>query len=38
LAWLVATAVYLRTYAKQGVLTRAIRIAMNSFAGVPTII
>jgi len=34
----VITAVYLREYAKQGVLTRTIRIAVNNLAGVPSIV
>ena len=31
-------AVYLREYAKQGLLTRIIRIAVNNLAGVPSIV
>nr|WP_187669360.1 phosphate ABC transporter permease PstA [Pseudomonas carbonaria] len=34
----VVAAVYLREYAKQGVLTRVIRIAVNNLAGVPSIV
>jgi len=34
----VITAIYLREYAKQGVLTRIIRIAVNNLAGVPSIV
>ena len=34
----VITAVYLREYAKQGPLTRLIRIAVNNLAGVPSIV
>ncbi|AYC34898.1 phosphate ABC transporter permease PstA [Pseudomonas cavernae] len=34
----VLAAVYLREYAKQGVLTRIIRIAVNNLAGVPAIV
>ncbi|ALG67763.1 phosphate ABC transporter permease PstA [Beggiatoa leptomitoformis] len=34
----VIAAVYLREYAKQGVLTRMIRIAVNNLAGVPSIV
>ncbi len=34
----VVAAVYLREYAKQGVLTRLIRIAVNNLAGVPSIV
>ena len=34
----VIAAVYLREYAKQGVLTRTIRIAVNNLAGVPSIV
>nr|WP_272891715.1 phosphate ABC transporter permease PstA [Stutzerimonas stutzeri] len=34
----VVAAVYLREYAKQGVLTRIIRIAVNNLAGVPSIV
>jgi len=34
----VVAAVYLREYAKQGWLTRAIRIAVNNLAGVPSIV
>jgi phosphate transport system permease protein len=34
----VIAAVYLREYAKQGVLTRIIRIAVNNLAGVPAIV
>ena len=34
----VITAVYLREYAKQGFLTRTIRIAVNNLAGVPSIV
>ena len=34
----VLAAVYLREYAKQGVLTRVIRIAVNNLAGVPSIV
>ena len=34
----VLAAVYLREYAKQGVLTRTIRIAVNNLAGVPAIV
>ncbi len=34
----VVTAVYLREYAKQGWLTRVIRIAVNNLAGVPSIV
>jgi phosphate transport system permease protein len=34
----VVAAVYLREYAKQGVVTRAIRIAVNNLAGVPSIV
>lgn len=34
----VVTAVYLREYASQGWLTRAIRIAVNNLAGVPSIV
>lgn len=34
----VVAAVYLREYAKQGVLTRTIRIAVNNLAGVPSIV
>ncbi|MGC1508776.1 phosphate ABC transporter permease PstA [Ketobacter nezhaii] len=34
----VITAVYLREYAKQGLLTRTIRIAVNNLAGVPSIV
>jgi phosphate transport system permease protein len=34
----VIAAVYLREYAKQGPLTRAIRIAVNNLAGVPSIV
>lgn len=34
----VIAAVYLREYARQGVLTRTIRIAVNNLAGVPSIV
>ena len=34
----VVAAVYLREYAKQGLLTRSIRIAVNNLAGVPSIV
>ncbi|RDL44884.1 phosphate ABC transporter permease PtsA [Marinomonas piezotolerans] len=34
----VVAAVYLREYAKQGVVTRTIRIAVNNLAGVPSIV
>ncbi len=34
----VVAAIYLREYAKQGVLTRIIRIAVNNLAGVPAIV
>jgi phosphate transport system permease protein len=34
----VMAAVYLREYAKQGLLTRTIRIAVNNLAGVPSIV
>ncbi|SCX94778.1 MULTISPECIES: phosphate ABC transporter permease PstA [Pseudomonas] len=34
----VLAAVYLREYARQGVLTRVIRIAVNNLAGVPSIV
>ena len=34
----VVAAVYLREYAKQGVLTQTIRIAVNNLAGVPSIV
>lgn len=34
----VVAAVYLREYAKQGLLTRLIRIAVNNLAGVPSIV
>lgn len=34
----VLAAVYLREYAKQGLLTRVIRIAVNNLAGVPSIV
>ncbi len=34
----VVAAVYLREYAKQGVLTRTVRIAVNNLAGVPSIV
>lgn len=34
----VIAAVYLREYAKQGVMTRTIRIAVNNLAGVPSIV
>ncbi|WP_285260852.1 phosphate ABC transporter permease PstA [Halopseudomonas bauzanensis] len=34
----VLAAVYLREYAKQGVVTRVIRIAVNNLAGVPSIV
>lgn len=34
----VVAGVYLREYAKQGVLTRTIRIAVNNLAGVPSIV
>jgi phosphate transport system permease protein len=34
----VIAAVYLREYAKQGVLTRTVRIAVNNLAGVPSIV
>ncbi len=34
----VIAAVYLREYAKQGVITRMIRIAVNNLAGVPSIV
>jgi phosphate transport system permease protein len=34
----VVAAVYLREYARQGVVTRAIRIAVNNLAGVPSIV
>ncbi len=34
----VVAAVYLREYARQGVLTRLIRIAVNNLAGVPSIV
>lgn len=34
----VIAAIYLREYAKQGVLTRTIRIAVNNLAGVPAIV
>ena len=34
----VVAAVYLREYAKQGLLTRTIRIAVNNLAGVPSIV
>lgn len=34
----VIAAVYLREYAKQGIITRTIRIAVNNLAGVPSIV
>lgn len=34
----VVAAIYLREYAKQGLLTRTIRIAVNNLAGVPSIV
>jgi phosphate transport system permease protein len=34
----VVAAVYLREYAKQGVIVRAVRIAVNNLAGVPSIV
>src|SRR5690606_31043151 len=34
----VLAAIYLREYAKQGLLTRTIRIAVNNLAGVPAIV
>ncbi|MCA9476853.1 MAG: phosphate ABC transporter, permease protein PstA, partial [Nitrospira sp.] len=34
----VLAAVYLKEYAKQGVLTQMIRIAVNNLAGVPSIV
>ncbi|GMR19881.1 MAG: phosphate ABC transporter permease PstA [Gammaproteobacteria bacterium] len=34
----VVAAIYLREYAKQGVITRTIRIAVNNLAGVPSIV
>ncbi len=34
----VLTALYLREYARQGVLVRAVRIAVNNLAGVPSIV
>lgn len=34
----VVAAVYLREYAKQGIVTRTIRIAVNNLAGVPSIV
>ena len=34
----VVAAVYLREYAKQGVMTRTVRIAVNNLAGVPSIV
>lgn len=34
----VVTAIYLHEYAKQGLLTRAIRIAVNNLAGVPSVV
>jgi len=34
----VVAAVYLREYAKQGIITRTIRIAVNNLAGVPSIV
>jgi phosphate transport system permease protein len=34
----VVAAVYLREYAKQGIITRMIRIAVNNLAGVPSIV
>lgn len=34
----VIAAVYLREYAKQGILTRTVRIAVNNLAGVPSIV
>jgi len=34
----VVAAIYLREYAKQGLLTRVIRIAVNNLAGVPSIV
>lgn len=34
----VIAAVYLREYAKQGILTRTIRIAVNNLAGVPSVV
>lgn len=34
----VVAAIYLREYAKQGILTRTIRIAVNNLAGVPSIV
>ena len=34
----VIAAVYLREYAKQGVMTRVVRIAVNNLAGVPSIV
>lgn len=34
----VVAAIYLREYAKQGILTRIIRIAVNNLAGVPSIV
>ncbi|WP_353570138.1 phosphate ABC transporter permease PstA [Candidatus Albibeggiatoa sp. nov. BB20] len=34
----VVAAVYLREYAKQGFMTRAIRVAVNNLAGVPSIV
>lgn len=34
----VIAAIYLREYAKQGVLTRTVRVAVNNLAGVPSIV
>lgn len=34
----VVAAIYLREYAREGVLTRAVRIAVNNLAGVPSIV
>lgn len=34
----VVAAVYLREYAKQGIMTRTVRIAVNNLAGVPSIV
>lgn len=34
----VVAAVYLKEYAKQGILTRSIRVAVNNLAGVPSIV
>jgi phosphate transport system permease protein len=38
LPWGVATAIYLSEYAREGVVVRAIRLAINNLAGVPSVV